>query len=63
MRTLHPRNALRGSLYGNIDKYYRWDGTIAYAIGGERLAEKTGRGMTLEKSVAAGLSTIEEVEF
>ena len=30
MRTFHPRNSLNGSNYGNIDKYYRWDGTYYY---------------------------------
>jgi hypothetical protein len=29
MRTFHPRNSLSGSSYGNIDKYYRWNGTMA----------------------------------
>ncbi|MGD8781468.1 MAG: T9SS type A sorting domain-containing protein [Ignavibacteria bacterium] len=27
MRTFHPRNALTGSSYGSVDKYYRSDGT------------------------------------
>ncbi len=27
MRTFHPRYALMGNDYGNVDKYYKWDGT------------------------------------
>ncbi len=30
MRTFHPRHALSGPTYGEIDKYYRWDGTYSY---------------------------------
>ena len=30
MRTFHPRDALEGSSYGSISKWYRWDGTWTY---------------------------------
>jgi len=61
MRTFHPRNALRGNAYGNVDKYYRWNGTIAKALGS--LAKQIEKGLTLEESVAKGLTTREKVEF
>ncbi|MGP8331827.1 MAG: DUF7689 domain-containing protein, partial [Methanosarcinaceae archaeon] len=58
MRTFHPRHALSGDDYGNVDKYYRWDGT--YVSGAS--SQKTG-GMTFEESIERGLTIIEKVEL
>jgi hypothetical protein len=63
MRTFHPRDKIGGpgSLYGFIDKYYRLDGTLAKASG--PLIGNACKGMSLEESIAAGLTKIEQVEF
>ena len=60
MRTFHPRSALNGSSYGDINKYYRWAGTYAQ---GEALAKTTGDGMTFDESISAGLTKIEIIEL
>lgn len=50
MRTFHPRNALNGSSYGAVDKYYRITSGLKSA-------------MLLDESIARGLSVIENVEL
>lgn len=50
MRTFHPRNALNGSSYGAVDKYYKITSGLKSA-------------MLLDESVARGLSVIENVEL
>jgi len=60
-RTFHPRDGLRGSAYGNIDKYYRWDGT--YAGSGNLLALNPDGGAVLQKAGLSTQFTIEKVEL
>jgi len=50
MRTFHPRNALNGSSYGAVDKYYKITSVLKSA-------------MLLDESIARGLSVIENVEL
>ena len=50
MRTFHPRNALEGTAYGVVDKYYKITSGLKSA-------------MLLDESIARGLSVIENVEL
>jgi len=58
-RTFHPRNALSGSSYGSIVKYYR------QATSPSMLSLPTGgsQGLSFEESVAQGLTVVEPVEL
>jgi hypothetical protein len=58
-RIMHPRDALVGGGYGAIDEYYRRGSA---KIAGP-LAKRSGASMTLEESVAAGLTIIPKVAF
>ncbi len=59
MRTFHPRHGLNGSIYGDVDKYYRWNGT--YASGASN--QKNGGGITFEESIERDLTIIEKIEL
>ena len=58
MRTFHPRHALSGDLYGNVDKYYKQTGTYASGVSSQAIG-----GMTLEESIERGLTVREKVEL
>lgn len=59
MRTFHPRDALSGTSYGNIVKYYQEAGSsLSYS----RKAA-TSEGLSFEESVSRGLTVIEDVEL
>ncbi|NOR48353.1 MAG: hypothetical protein GQ533_09985 [Methanosarcinaceae archaeon] len=58
MRTLHPRHALSGDDYGNVDKYYKQTGTYA-----SMASSQTIGGLTLEESIERGLTVLEKVEL
>lgn len=58
MRTHHPRHALSGDAYGNVDKYYKQTGTYA-----SMASSQTIGGLTLEESIERGLTILEKVEL
>jgi len=55
MRTFHPRYALSGSSYGNVDKYYKWINIP--------LLKSNLKFITSEESIRLGLSILDNVEF
>lgn len=56
MRTFHPKNALSGSSYGNIVKYYKWDGTYYYANSLAKVNKTEGNEEILSKNDIKKLS-------
>ena len=54
MRTFHPRNALNGSSYGTVNRYYKKTDVVNKA--GQEF-------ITSEESIARGLSTLDKVQL
>lgn len=66
MRTFHPRDALRGSAYGTIARYYRNENGVVYEATSSpsstiNTLESGQQVYTFQQSLDAGLTVVEEV--